>query len=72
MSAKIKRLSIGVERKHPVTMHKASLMGLSIKRVQALLPKVLFILKKEVKDILRQKKECFLKKKGRGQWTNVF
>ena len=36
MLDKIKRLSIGVRRRHPVTMRKASLMGLSIRQVSAL------------------------------------
>ena len=36
MSAKIKRLSVDVGHRHPVTMLKASLMGLSIRLVWAL------------------------------------
>ena len=36
MPDKIKRLSVGVGRKHLVTMRKTSLMGLSIMRVWAL------------------------------------
>ena len=36
MPDKTKWLSIGVGRRHPVTMRKASLMGLSMSRVRAL------------------------------------